>query len=29
LRDAEIPEPIFATMLAYFERTATFMMNKP
>ena len=29
LRDAEIPEPIFATMMAYFERTATFMMNKP
>ncbi|MCE9620099.1 MAG: globin [Planctomycetes bacterium] len=29
LTDAGIPEPIFAEMMAYFERTATFMINKP
>ncbi len=29
LLDAAIPEPIVAPMMAYFERTATFMMNKP
>lgn len=29
LLDAEIPAFIAAPMMAYFERTATFMMNKP
>ena len=29
LLDAEIPALIAAPMMAYFERTATFMMNKP
>jgi truncated hemoglobin YjbI len=28
LADAEIPEPHRAAMIAYFERTATFLINR-
>jgi hemoglobin len=29
LEDAAIPEPVRGAMLIYFERTATFLMNRP